>query len=639
MAKTMSVLTELGVLAAVLMGEPTTATPGPAPMPPPDAELTRPLPPLADFAVDPVAPSASGDGKPAVIRYEVTVTGLAVAGVAESFEAASTLRASGGRAESAGQIAARADEDIKLADKLLRAAGYFDARTDVATTPVTGEANRLRIAITATPGSRYMLKTVTVTGPGTVPPGLARAALALAPGMPIAATEIESAEANVKLRLPEQGYPFVSLGPRDIVLDDAGNGGDYTLPVTPGPRSRFGGIQLTGAPVLPSGHVGVIARFRPGDLYDNRKVDDLRRALVATSLYSSVSIEPLAGAAAADGTVPVDLLVTGGRGPQRTLSGSAGYATGEGFKAQASFIDRDRFPPEGALGFDAIAGNQLQSLGTTFRRSNVGQRDRSLQIGASVANQDFAAYNAKTVTLAASVSRVSTPIWQKRWTWSAGVELDGSREHDFDLARSTSQARLYAIAAAPLQLGFDTSDNLLDPTRGFRVTVRNSAEISYQRTAFGYDRSQIEVSGYYPIGHAIVLAARVRTAETFGAATATIAPTRRVYAGGGGSVRGFGYQQLGPKDAANAPIGGRSSVEFAGEVRYRFGNFGIVPFLDGGQVYDASLPKLTGLRYGAGIGARYYTNFGPLRLDVATPIARRRGEAPVAVYISIGQAF
>ena len=71
----------------------------------------------------------------------------------------------------------------------------------------------------------------------------------------------------------------------------------------------------------------------------------------------------------------------------------------------------------------------------------------------------------------------------------------------------------------------------------------------------------------------------------------------------------------------------------------RFGNFGIVPFLDGGNLYTSSLPKFSGLRYGAGLGARYYSSFGPIRVDVGTPINRRKGESRVAVYVSLGQAF
>ena len=104
-------------------------------------------------------------------------------------------------------------------------------------------------------------------------------------------------------------------------------------------------------------------------------------------------------------------------------------------------------------------------------------------------------------------------------------------------------------------------------------------------------------------------------------------------------MRGYGYQELGPLDPTGKPAGGRSLVEASAELRYRFGDFGIVPFFDIGQSYDSTQPKFSDLRYGAGIGARYYTNFGPLRVDVATPLGRRPGEPKVAVYVSIGQAF
>jgi translocation and assembly module TamA len=104
-------------------------------------------------------------------------------------------------------------------------------------------------------------------------------------------------------------------------------------------------------------------------------------------------------------------------------------------------------------------------------------------------------------------------------------------------------------------------------------------------------------------------------------------------------VRGFGYQELGPKDAKGNPIGGRSLIEFSLEARYRFGNYGIVPFIDAGNVYESQYPKLSGMRLGAGIGGRLYTNFGPLRADVAVPLGRRKGESKFAIYVSIGQAF
>jgi translocation and assembly module TamA len=105
-------------------------------------------------------------------------------------------------------------------------------------------------------------------------------------------------------------------------------------------------------------------------------------------------------------------------------------------------------------------------------------------------------------------------------------------------------------------------------------------------------------------------------------------------------VRGYSYQGIGPTDPNGAPVGGRSLTEFSLEARVKaFGNFGIVPFLDAGNIYTSALPKFTGMRFGTGLGLRYYSNFGPIRIDVGTPINRRPGEPRVAVYVSLGQAF
>ena len=170
--------------------------------------------------------------------------------------------------------------------------------------------------------------------------------------------------------------------------------------------------------------------------------------------------------------------------------------------------------------------------------------------------------------------------------------------------------------------------------------IRLSPETSQtEGSNYRYIRGQFDGSTYYPVSDSLVIAARVRAASIAGAPRDAIAPSRRLYSGGGGSVRGYGFQGLGPRDPDNDPIGGRSLVEGAIEARYRFGDFGIVPFFDVGQAYSSIQPKFTDLRYGAGIGGRFYTNFGPLRLDVATPIGRRAGDPKVAIYISIGQAF
>jgi len=150
---------------------------------------------------------------------------------------------------------------------------------------------------------------------------------------------------------------------------------------------------------------------------------------------------------------------------------------------------------------------------------------------------------------------------------------------------------------------------------------------------------QLDGSIYQPMSDRIVLAARARFGTILGSTVDQIAPSRRFYAGGGASVRGYGYQAIGPRDGNNDPIGGKSLAEFSLESRVRFGNFGVVPFIDAGNISTTFLPRFRDLRIGAGMGVRYYSSFGPIRVDVGTPLNPQKGDPRVAVYVSLGQAF
>jgi translocation and assembly module TamA len=648
-------LPDAGFDAALPSLDPAPAAP-PPPTPPapgvPDGELAKPLVPLGQFdsAPPPASPgAAAGADTTARIRYQTQIEGLAgirtdapEGDLGRQFRALSALIKDGRNAANAAQVQARADEDVQLAERIMRAAGYYDATATTTIDMVPGQPGEVHVTLIATPGSRYALNRIAVTGAPAEPAGIAEHALGLKRGQPVDAALIEGSEANVTLRLPENGYPFVRLGQRDIALDDATHLADYSLPVDAGPKSRFGSLQTTGDPVFTVKHLAIFPRYRPGQVYDSRDVEDLRQALVATSLFSTVSVEPVrTGAVNSDGTETVDLLVRQTKGPWHSLAATAGYATGEGATATGSYTWRNLFPPEGALILGAIAGTQEQGGSVTFRRSDAGQRDRTFQALLSIDHSTYAAYQANTADLSVTLLRASTPIWQKRWTWSFGAEVVGTNEAGAAVTLDGPRPRAdYLIGALPLQLGYDRSDNLLNPTRGFRINTKLSPETSLEHGKVKpYVRALLQTTGYIPLTDALVLAGRAQVASIVGTAVDELAPSRRLYSGGGGSVRGYAYQALGPKDPNNDPIGGRDQVEFAAEARYRFGNFGIVPFVDAGRVGESSQPSLSGLRYGAGIGGRYYTNFGPLRIDIATPIGRRPGESVIALYIGIGQAF
>ncbi|MFL6786612.1 MAG: autotransporter assembly complex protein TamA, partial [Sphingomicrobium sp.] len=325
------------------------------------------------------------------------------------------------------------------------------------------------------------------------------------------------------------------------------------------------------------------------------------------------------------------------------IAGELGYGTGQGVRVEASWTDRNFVNPEGALTLRGIAGTTEQLLGVQFRRSNFMKRDQTLNVLLSASHQNFDAYTAKTIDLAANIERLSNFIWQKTWTWSYGGEWLATDERGAFSSAGVKDTRTFLIVAAPLSLGYDGSDSLLDPARGFRLSGRLSPELSSHGGQFLYARAQFDASAYHPLSDRIVAAGRVRLGTIVGAGVFDLAPSRRFYSGGGGSVRGYGYQQLGPRDQEGDPMGGRGLAEFGLETRIRLkqfgGNFGIVPFFDGGSLTAQAMPDFKDWRFAAGVCVRYYSSFGPIRVDFGIPLNRQKGDGPFAVTVSLGQAF
>lgn len=613
-----------------------------------DAELTAPLPPIDQFEVTPVQIAEGEEGdKDVEVGYRIDIKGLDLADketgadLESQFNSASALKKGDGKAANSAMVAARLTEDSQLMQTVLASEGWYSPQVRTRMDPSSDQADPSLIAvIQVNPGKRYVFSDIQVKADPTVPSGLIADNFPLKVGEPIVAERVQGAEARVAVALPENGYPFAEVGQRDILLDQDAGDGVYTLPVMVGPRGRFGGFTTDGDMAFDADHIQVLARFKRGELYDSRKVDDLRKALVATSLFSTVAVEPQkTGEQVGDGTEYVTLHVKQDAGPPRTIAGSLGYAAGEGITAQATWTHRNMFPPEGALIAHAIAGTRQQGAGVTFRRSNAGKRDRTFELVAEAFHNDYDAYSAYTGRIAARIARDSTPIWQKRYTYAFGVEMLGTAETDYDAASGGRKRRTYYVAGLNGQVGFDTSDDLLNPTRGYRLTTLVQPEATVRGGFDPYVRARLDASTYYPFSDSFVLAGRMRLGTIQGAGLFDIAPSRRLYAGGGGSVRGFAYQALGEQAPDGNPVGGRSLNEASVEARYRFGNYGVVAFVDAGQAYRETMPQFNDLRYGVGIGGRFYTNFGPMRLDVATPINRRPGESRFNLYVSIGQAF
>lgn len=582
------------------------------------------------------APETAATG-PAERRYSVRIDGIdeVKSGLLRSrFDELSVLKQNDGDPANGAQIDRRARDDAELLEQLLRAEGYYDARVRPEVEP---QGDRLLVTMRVRLGEIYQLTEVDLAGVSRA--GDRTDELTTAFGVdeqdPANADNIVAGEAALRAEVGRQGFPFAKIGEPELVVDHENRTARLNISVDPGTQRRYGTIRMANDDVFDGDHVMDIARFETGELYNSDDVTDLGRALIATGLVSSADVKPVPGAT--DETV--DIAVDLDPAPPRTTAGELGYGTGEGFRAEASWTHRNFFKPEGAITVRGVAGTEEQLASLSFRRNNFKMRDRVLTAQISAANINRNAFDAKTLSLSGGLELQSNLIFQKPWTWSIGAELLASDERDTIVTTGEERRRTFFIAALPGSLYYDGTDDLLDPTRGFRLGGRLSPEVSLQGGVGGYARMQIDGSFYLPFNEKIVLAARTRLGTIAGASRDDIAPSRRFYAGGGGSVRGYSYQAIGPRDADNNPIGGKSLAEFSLEARVRFGNFGVVPFVDAGNISQGSLPGFDNLRIGAGVGARYYSNFGPIRIDVGTPINPAPGDPRIAVYVSLGQAF
>jgi translocation and assembly module TamA len=584
------------------------------------------------------------------VRYSVSIDGLGPLRLEEQFRGLSALWTRRNDPANLAQINRRITEDKDLIDILLRSVGHYGGNSRVDIAPPRTANDRTIVNFKVDPGPLYRFADISIrAAPGSdeTTTELARLLLGIEPGDPVIAAQIAELEDGLSGRLADAGHPFPQIGPPEIVIDHATRTATLAQTVNGGPLGIFGTTRIEGDTMgFTPRHLDILTRYKPGDIYDGALREDLRQALVQTGLFGGVAVRPIAvGEPTADGRQTIDMIATVEAAPLRTVAAAGGYNTGQGVRVEGSWTHRNFFPPEGALIGRVVAAQREQLVSGEIRRRNWRHRDQILYLGASISTEQQFAYRARSASLSASVTRESNLIWQKPLTFSLGAQLLATRQLDRSLRTPGEDPNAtFFILAFPGSITLDGSDNLLDPTRGFRLTARISPEFSLREGSnFNYVRAQLDGSYYQPIGNTTVIAARVHVGSIVGANRGRVAPSRRFYAGGGGSVRGFDFQRVGPKDPTGAPTGGNSLTEVSLEARFRmkaFGNdIGIVPFVDAGQVYQGTVPSFDSLRVGAGVGLRYYTAFGPVRIDVATPITRDPGDPRVAFYVSIGQAF
>lgn len=532
-------------------------------------------------------------------------------------------------------LASRARNDLETIETVLNSKGYFEAVTSI---DINYDVSPVKLIFRVTPGPAFSYGTIRFELENGEEPVNSRPTLpcpeetGLASGKPYDARQVVDARSELLVRVIRQGYPFARSGTTDLVADHSTDRVDILLTVVPGPLARFGDIRLEGLETVEESYVRTRLTWKPGELYDPEKVRKTREKLIATGLFGGIDIKLDTGLDEQD-RLPVTITLRERK--HRTMSAGLFYETWEGFGVQGGWEHRNFLGRGERFQSSLRLSQRNQILEGNLREEEFLREDQSLLLSSRLAHEETQAYVSSGLTAAAGVER----DLGRNATLGLGLGYTLSRLKD----ETDDTTEDWGLVSLPVSLTLDRRDDILNPTRGFRV----SAEFAPYADTLGHNNSFIKVrasaAGYLPLWRPdrLVLAMRLAGGAISGAGRSDVPIDLRFFAGGGGSIRGYGYQMAGELDDDDTPLGGLSLLSGSLELRTMVTeDVGLVAFLDGGRAFADGVPNFSENPFwGAGLGLRYYTPIGPLRFDVALPLNAREADEDYQIYMSLGQAF
>lgn len=554
--------------------------------------------------------------------------------------------------------------DLGDARRLLQAHGYYagavqgrliqtpppGTASEEITSPVNTEATtpgtpqRIVVEINFIPGPQYTLgrSAITVTDPPPggmaemkVPlPGALPATLAdvgLQPGFPALTNTVLDAVDRTREAFRDNGYPFAAIAGTRYVVDHGSKTLEADIQVSAGPFVRMGPLAVNGAPDLQNSYFEALRTWQVGQVWNQSLVERYRDALRQSGLFQSAELAPAQSDNAAGQREVIANLATG---PERTIGGALKFNSDFGPGVQGFWENRNLTGHGDRLRLEMPIWADLQELVARYRLPFFQRPDQDFVAQAALRNEDTDAYELRSAAASAGIER----RFSNRWTGGIRGAVEGGQLKDPDEPR-----RRYAMVGMPLSIAYDNTGSLLDATKGVRARLGVAPYTGVFDREFSALRARLNAQAFLPVvgEDTLVLALSGTVGSVTGADSSSIPASIRFYSGGGGSVRGYAYQSIGPRNSRNDPLGGAALAEVSAEARWRFNEeWGLVAFVDGGMVYEDSTPTFgRDMLWGAGLGLRYFTLIGPVRLDIGVPLNARDDDAPWQLYISIGQNF
>ena len=549
----------------------------------------------------------------------------------------------------AQDIVAAARADYRKLLTGLYAQGHFGGTISItldgaeasAIQPLDAPDRVARVQIIVIPGPRFTFGDLAIAplAPDTdLPP-------AFAPGGPAGTEAVRGAVAAAITGWRAAGHARAAAGDQNIRARHNADMLDVAVSISPGPLLRFGPLTIIGNQAVRTARIAQIAGLPTGQVFDPAALDLAATRLRRTGAFQSVSLTEF------DGPLPDDLLPITAQVaelPPRRIGFGAEVSSVDGVTVSAFWLHRnllggaERFRVEGEI---TGIGSQFVTdgdgpditLGVSFGRPATFGPDADLTLAATAERLDQPDYTLTQIGATAGLIRYSTP----QLTYELGIGLLTAREE------TAFRTRDYTLLTLPLRGTLDRRNDPFNPDGGYFLDLQLTPFAGLVNSDSGarlYGDARI----YRSLGQRLTLAARAQVGSVIGAGLLDAPTDFRFYSGGGGTVRGQPFQSLGVQvldDFGTGPqqvdIGGASFLGAQFEARVQVTDrIGAVAFYDIGVIGIDSLPDAdSDWHAGAGIGVRYDTPIGPIRLDLATPASGDDAGERLEVYIGIGQSF
>lgn len=575
----------------------------------------------------------------ALDKIELRLSGQNTDSLVDKLRAASLLKQAERDKMTAPQdLYSTALADYRRLVETLYANGYYTGQvsiridgTEAALIPVFSPPAKIsNIAITVNPGKPFAFGKAQITplAPGsTLPESFATGQRARA-GAVIGATQ----QAVDDWR--DQGHAKAEVASDVLVADHARQTLDASVTLNPGPRVRFGQLVQAGSSTVKPGRIVAIAGLPSGEVYSPAALEKSANRLRRTGAFQSVTLKEQ-GVSQPGDVMDIEATVVDAL-PRRyglgvELSNQDGLAL-SGFWMHRNIFGRaDMLRVEGEVAdiYGAHSGVDYR-VGLRFERPATFGPDTKAYLDFELASLQDPNGAIDSAYLAVGATR----LYSDHLTGELEIALSHAQTRDVFGKRS------FTLLATPIRLEWDRRDKELNPKHGHYL---GSSLTPYLGLSGEESGAQIKLDGrfYRSFGpeKGLTAAARLQFGSVVGSSLAGTAPGYLFLSGGGGTVRGQPYQSLGV-DVGTGTSGGRSFIGLSGEVRAKVTEaISIVGFADTGYIGSESFYDGSGLWHsGAGLGLRYDTSVGPIRLDVAAPVSGPTGSG-VQVYIGIGQAF